>query len=263
MRRLATFCVIVFLLLAGSQSAFAVIYGKVQGTVVDATTGNPVAGANVVLEGTRLGSTTDLDGVFFILNIDPGEYELKISYVGFREMIYRIRVNADRTTEVDVRLEPTVIEGEEVIYVAERPMIRHDATDSRTTRTAEDIQMMPVENVREVVRLTAGTVGNNFRGGRASEVSYLVDGVSFVDPMTGNNVTYLPTTAFEEVNVVTGGQSAEYGNFLSGVVSHVTREGSDAITGNLSFRTNDMGGDEVFIGARDRMNDVQGSECIS
>ncbi len=256
----SVFWLILILPLLLGHVAEAALSGKIMGTVESASTGRGVAGANVVLEGTRLGASTDLDGAFLILNIPPGVYTLRVSYVGFHEAEYRnVRVQTDRTTTLDIRLDEAVLEAEEVVYIVEREMIRRDATDTRTTRTAEDLEMLPVENVREVVRLTAGTVGNNFRGGRANEVSYLVDGVSFIDPMTGNNVSYLPSAAFEEVSIVTGGQSAEYGNFLSGVVSQVTREGGNDLSGSLTGRTNDMGGRQVFIGERDRMREVQGT----
>lgn len=59
--------------------------------------------------------------------------------------------------------------------------------------------------------------------------------------------------------MITGGQSVEYGNALSGVVNQITKEGGARHGGNLSIRTNDMGGKRVFVGERDQMKDVQAS----
>ncbi len=251
---------VLLVLLCLSGVVLAAGTGKIVGKVVDADTGEPLAMVNVVILGTTMGATSDLDGLFFILNIPPGIYEVKASEVTHGAVTYsNVDVATDRTTRVDFELKATVIEAEEVVYVSKRPMIRKDATDSRTTRTSEDLAMLPVENIKEVVKLTVGAVGANFRGGRATEVNYIIDGASFIDPMTGTYEGFVPAVAFEEVSVITGGQSVEYGNALSGVVHQVTKEGSDRINGNMSLRTNDMGGGQTFIGERDRLQDWQGS----
>ncbi|MDP8205054.1 MAG: TonB-dependent receptor [Candidatus Electryonea clarkiae] len=242
-------------------AAFAASTGKIFGTCVDAENQEALIGVNVILEGTSFGASTDLDGNFFILNVPPGDYTLKASMLSYTTVIFNnVKVSSDRTTSINAKLAPTIMEaGEEVTYIAKRPMIQKDMTDSRTTRTAEDMKLMPVENIVAIVRLSAGIVGNNFRGGRASEVSYIVDGASMVDPMTGTYEGFIPQVSFAEVNVITGGQSVEYGNALSGVVNQITKEGADRIDGNLSIRSNDMGEDEAFVGERDRMKDLQGS----
>ena len=249
----------VTLLLMVTSVASAQQKGKIVGRVVDSSTNDPLIGVNVIVIGTKLGATTDLDGIFFILNVPPGEYEVEASMLGYSKTKYtEVRVSEGRTTNLNFRLEETVLEaGEEVTYVAKRPLIAPDMTDSRTTRTSDDIQLMPVENIQEVIRLTPGAVGGNFRGGRATEVNYLVDGATFMDPMTGTYEGFLPQLAFEEVNVVTGGISAEYGNALSGVVSQVTKEGGEYLSGSLLFRSNDAS--STFVGARDQMKDIQGS----
>lgn len=107
--------------------------------------------------------------------------------LGYSTTVFdNVAVQSDRTTRLDIKMQETVVElAKEVVYVAKRPMISRDMTDSRVTRTADDMKLMPVDNIREVVGLTAGTVDGNFRGGRASEVNFIVDGASMVDPMTG------------------------------------------------------------------------------
>ena len=240
----------------------AAVTGKIVGRVVDAESGEGLIGANIVVVGTMQGATTDLDGNYFILNISPGTYEVKATMLGYIEVLFQnVQVQSDRTTDLDFELGETVLEvAEAVVYIAERPMIRRDATDSRTTRTADDIKLMPVESIRDVIALTAGTAGSNFRGGRATEVQYFIDGAAFMDPMTGNYEGFVPQIAFEEVNVITGGMSVEYGNSLSGVVTQVTKEGRNRFDGSLNIRTSDFGeNSEDIIGTSDRMKDVQAS----
>ncbi|MCB2211741.1 TonB-dependent receptor [bacterium] len=226
--------------------------GKIVGTVVGTESSEPLIGVNIIIDGTRHGAATDLDGRYVILNVPPGTYEIKASIIGYRPVSVReVRVTEGRTTTIDIEMTPEALIGEEVVFVAEKPLIQPDMTDSRTTRTSEDIKAMPVENVREVIRLTPGAVGGNFRGGREEEVLYLVDGASMVDPMTGDYEGYIPQVAFEEVNVTTGGMSAQYGNNLSGVVSQITKEGGERYSGSFLGRTNDGGIED------DEMKDLQ------
>ncbi len=254
--------VFTLLLLIPLGSAYAALTGKIVGRVVDMVSGEGLIGANIVIEESTMGAMTDLDGNYFILNIPAGTYEIRATMLGYTEATFiNVKVFSDRTTDIDFELGETVLEiAEAVIYVAERPMIRKDATDSRTTRRSEDIKLMPVTSVRDVIALTPGAVGPNFRGGRMGEVQYLVDGAAFMDPMTGAYEGYLPSIAFEEVNVITGGMSAEYGNSLSGVVSQVTKEGGRRFDGDIEVRTNDFGeNSEDIFGAPDREKDIQAS----
>ncbi len=246
------------ILLLAASSASALQTGKIVGQVVDAESKEPLIGANVVVLGTKRGASTDLEGYYFILNMPPGEYTVEASVIGYQNVQFTdVRVSEGRTSTVDFELPPTAITGEVVTYVATKPLIQPDMTDSRTSRTSEDIQAMPVENMRDVIRLTPGAVGGNFRGGRDTEVNYLIDGSSFIDPMTGDYEGYVPQVAFEEVNVITGGLSAEYGNALSGVVSQVTKEGKNRLSGQVLYRTNDAS--DTFFGERDMLKDVQAS----
>lgn len=246
--------VVALLLLFTSRAAFAAGSGKIVGEVIDTETGDPLIGVNVVVVDSRLGAATDIGGRYVILNVPPGEYDLRASIIGYQTVTVKdVRVNENRTTTIDFEMTPEALVGEEVVYVAEKKMIKPDMTDSRTTHTSEDIRAMPVENVRDVIRLTPGAVGGNFRGGREEEVDYLVDGASYVDPMTGDYEGYVPQVAFEEVNVITGGMSAEYGNNLSGVVSQVTKEGGERYSGSFLGRTNDFGIEN------DELKDLQGA----
>jgi outer membrane receptor protein involved in Fe transport len=258
-KRLVLLLLGVGLIAFAASPALAQQTGKIVGKVTDTRTGQPLGSANVLVEGTKLGASTDLDGVYFILNVPPGTYTVQASILGYKPIRYEnVRVSTGLTTTLDFELEETVMEAAEAVtFVAERPLIQKDQTESRTTRSAEDIEMMPVRTVNEVVQLTAGTVGGNFRGGRGSEVAYLVDGALMVDPMTGNQENNIPMIAFEEINVITGGMSAEYGNALSGVVSQVTKEGNDRLSGAMKLRTNDMA--STFIGQHDQLKEFQGS----
>ncbi|MGB2960114.1 MAG: carboxypeptidase-like regulatory domain-containing protein, partial [Bacteroidota bacterium] len=156
--------------------------GKVRGTVIDRETGEPLVGANVTIEGTTLGAACDINGEFIVLNVSPGTYSLRATYVGYRAMTIRnIRVTQGLTTEVNFNLQSEAIPGPAIEIIAEVPLINKNATNTISLITAEQIQQLPMRNVANIFTLAPGVVqqGNQFfvRGGRAEETAYYVDGV--------------------------------------------------------------------------------------
>jgi len=129
--------------------------GKIAGIVKDAKTGEPMVGANIVLQGTMYGSSTDLNGYYVILNIPPGTYSAAISFIGYaKTTIEGIKVSNDLTTKVDVALQEIVLESQqEVVVTAERPIIRKDLTSSESRVDAGQIRNLPVQEVGEVLAL--------------------------------------------------------------------------------------------------------------
>ena len=63
--------------------------GKITGYVKDKDTGEPLIGANIIIEGSQIGAATNADGYFVILNVPPGTYSLKVSYIGYATLIIK------------------------------------------------------------------------------------------------------------------------------------------------------------------------------
>ncbi|OIO64666.1 MAG: hypothetical protein AUJ47_03530 [Candidatus Marinimicrobia bacterium CG1_02_48_14] len=223
--------------------AFAGTTGKIMGRVIDDASGEALVGVNVVIEGENLGAASGENGEYFIINVPVGIYSLQAQYMGYKMVkVNEVRVNADLTTVVDILMTSTVLDlGESVVVEAKRPMVQKDLTSSRRTMTSDDIQDMPVSSVEGAVSISAGAVTSNglhLRGGRASEVVYLFDGIALNDPLTGNpNDTDIPMMAVDETNVISGGFGAEYGSAQSGVISVVSAEGGRKYSGRLRYTT--------------------------
>lgn len=239
------------LLFAGS--AFA--QGKITGSVTEADTGEPLIGVNVTIQGTTQGATTNVDGVYVILNVRPGEHTLVFSYIGFgRRLVEGVRVRSDQTTRVDAELSEEVIEGEEIIVQAERPLVQKDLTASKKTVSAEEIDKLPVEGFLGVLATQAGVSQDasgalHIRGGRSNEIAYLVDGMSVGNPFNTNGLaTEVAAEAIEEMTVISGAFNAEYGKAMSGIVNLVTKEGGNRLTGSVSAYGGDAlgGNNDVF-----------------
>ena len=203
--------------------------GILEGTVKARKTNEALPGVNVVLVETQSGAATDLNGQFEIQNIRAGGYTVRFTHVGYQTRILKnVVINPDLRTRVIVELEQTDVELEEIVVIQEKPLIQKDVTGTTYIVAGEEIKSLPLDNVIDFVGLKAGvTLEGNVRGGKRTEVSYLVDGLPVQDAMTGGVSTFLPTSSVVGMSIYTGGFEPEYGNALSGVVNIVTRSASN------------------------------------
>ncbi len=225
------------LLAAGPMDVMAQT-GKITGRVIDATNGEPLPGVNVILDGLTRGATTNLDGEYVMIGVRPGVYTLIASFVGFAtERREGISVNVDLTTTVDFSLREEVIEGEEIVVTAEAIAVRKDLTSSEARVTAETIDKLPVTELGQILEVQAGITnrdGLHIRGGRSSEVLFMVDGVPISDSYDGSQSIQLENDGIQELQVISGTFNAEFGNAMSGVINVVTKEGGgDKFSGSV------------------------------
>ena len=217
--------------------------GKIAGQVRDAETGEALAGANIIIEGTSRGAAANLEGKYILLNIPPGNYTLKISMMGYKDYIVdNVQVRIDLTTTVNGDLETTVIPGESVSVTADRQLVKRDMTSSLTSVASDEIEMLPAQSVDELLELQAGVInygGIHIRGGRSGEVAYWVDGVATTDAFYGGQGITVENSAIEELQVVSGTFNAEYGQAMSGIVNIITKEGKSKYSGELSAYVGD------------------------
>ena len=126
---LFTLSIVLLFLLPVFVALYAGVTGKISGEVTDADTGEPVIGANVVVEGTSYGAAADLFGQYFILNIPPGVYNLVVTAVGYDTVkVTNVTVLSDHTTTQNVKMRSTVIKGEEVVVEGKRPAVEKGVT---------------------------------------------------------------------------------------------------------------------------------------
>lgn len=224
-----------FILFSGIQIAVSGTTGKIAGNITDAQSGEPLIGANIIIQGTTLGATTDGEGNYYILNLPPGKYTLEGMYVGyFSVLINDVKVSVDQTTKTNMQLPPETLEGETIEVVAQRPIVEMDLTSTIAKITGEEIQALPFEQLDDIVNLQAGVVNGHFRGGRKYEVKYLIDGVAVNDVYSGDYSIQAEVNSIEEVQVLTGTFNAEYGDALSGIVNQITKNPGPSYTGQIS-----------------------------
>ncbi len=230
-------------------SVFAGVTGKLVGKITDKRTGEPMAGATITLEGTKLGAVSDYDGNYIIVNIPPRSYTAKVSFIGYETTIVEhVKIIVDQTTQLSIEISSKSLQVDEVVVTAKASMIHKDLTSSISVVSRDQIDALPVINFTELLSLQAGVVGSgsdlHVRGGRSNEVSYMVDGMLVKDPLLGGLATSINKDAIQEMSLLSGTFNAEYGDALSGVVNVVTRDGTDEFTGKLEASTSEFGVEE-------------------
>ena len=248
MQKVFTIIIVVIVYLINPSITYSQSTGKIMGKVSDVSTDEGIPFANVLINGTTIGAASDVEGNFVVLNIPPGTYNVTASYIGFQKVTVKdVTVNVGFTTSLDFKLSPGEVTLEAIIVQGDRnPLIRQDLTNPTVAITSESLEILPVDNISDVIKLQAGVVTGDdgsihVRGGYGNEVAYTLNGLSLNDPYGNSRAVGLASNAVQEASVSTGTFSAEFGNALSGVVNYVTKEGADKFTFSLKA----YGGDYV------------------
>ncbi len=217
--------------------------GKISGRIIDIMTREPLIGANVLIAGTRMGGTTDIEGEYFIINVPPGLYTIKASLIGYTsEAVEKVRVQVDLTSKQNLGLSPTTVQVTKEIIITAKREIQKDLSSSERTFQSDQITALPARDITSMLSMQAGITKDangdlHIRGGRTSEISYMVDGVQVMNALNRSAGISIDDQSIEELKAITGTFNAEYGQALSGVVNIVTKKGADRLTINATAYT--------------------------
>ncbi len=176
----------------------------IEGTVKDAQTGDPLPGANILLVGTGLGASTDINGKYTIRSVPMGTYSLRISYVGYKNITTNITVQQAGTVRHDYKMTAVAVEGETIVVTAQasgqNAAINQQLASMPVMNvvSAAKIQELPDANAAESVSRLPG-VSLIRTGGEGSQVvirglspqynQVTIDGVELPSDMaSGNNI---------------------------------------------------------------------------
>ena len=226
------------IILFAISSIFAQTTGKLSGTILDSNK-SPILGAIVSVDGTSLGTVTDPDGFYYMINISPGTYSLKVSMIGYKTVIVEdVIISVNKTTRINVELDQGYVEGEEVLVTASKISVKKDQAGTIKNISEKQIEILPVKDVASIVSMQAGVVDGHFRGGRKTEVTYLIDGMKAEDAfgMDSNNKFSLEPSVLRDLEIITGTFNAEYGRAMSGTVNQITKDGGDEFETTFSSK---------------------------
>ena len=215
------------------------------GKVTDSETGEPILFGTVALYENgvlSLGTETDMNGNYNFPDIDPGTYEVEASYVGYQaSRITGVQVLAGKATKLDFALtsEGGVLIDEVVITEYKVPLIEQDNTTSGAVITGETIRNLPTRNINALAATSAGLAtadeggAINVRGSRSNATDYYVDGLR----VFGN---LLPESEIEQLQVITGGVEAQYGDVTGGIISITTKGPSNKFSGGIEMESSQL-----------------------
>jgi hypothetical protein len=240
-------CVTALALLAAAASAQApetpapVQPALIKGQVLDAETGEVLPYTNVYIAGTSIGTIALQDGKFFLGGLRPGTYTVRASYISYALGSETVTVSSGEVAEIEFLLDVEAIYTDPIEVSAERKLIEIELTGSVHRLTADEMEAMPLDNIVEMIAHQPGvTLQDNeihIRGGRADDTQFIVDGISVNDPLAGGGYGYaIDPSIINEIEVLTGGFNAEYGQAVSGVVNVSTKEGGDRVSGKVSWK---------------------------
>ena len=211
------------------------VTGKIRGRVVDAVSDEPLVGVYVIVDGTNMGASTDIDGYYNLIGLTPGTYSIRVSYISYAPMLVTdVKVMVDLSTDINFQLQSAMLEGEVVTVVAQAPSVRKDVTSTSYRVSSEEIEALQVVNLSDIINLQAGVVEGHFRGGRGGEVMYIVDGIPINDSYSGDVPMDIENDMIQAMEVISGTFNAEYGQAMSGIVNIVTKEGQNYFSGKIS-----------------------------
>ncbi len=222
MKRSAILIFILFL----SAGVFAQFEGEITGVVRDSVTKQTLPGAGMLLSSNGVGvmdAMADANGQFTFKPLKPGNYDISVSYLGYGVKVFsNVQVDSRGFTYFECLLTSGGNGLMDTVYVRP-PLVDKTQPGKIDTFTDEDINHMAVTSPGEVAVQADGVLGNEQTGGlyingsREDATLYVIDGVKVIGSL------YLPMKAIKEINVITGGIPASYGDVTGGIVEIITK----------------------------------------
>ncbi|NQV16391.1 TonB-dependent receptor [bacterium] len=224
--------------------------GRINGFLRDGETGEPLLHANVSLKNTGIGAASNNSGYFIITNIPPGQYTLQIMMMGYVRTEKEISVVAGLEERHDFDIDPTFIEGEEVIVTGDRQRFEKQIEISSVSLSMRDVKTMPAfveADIFRTLQLLPGVQSSSdfssalvVRGGSPDENLIMLDGIEIYNPFhLGGVFSTFNADAIADAEFLAGGYPAYYGNRISSVLSITGREGNSKH--NILFGSKKLG----------------------
>lgn len=229
-------------LVLAAGSAAAQTGGAIAGRVHDATSSLSIPGALVSVDNGRQGAATDTGGFYRVREVRSGWHRVQIARIGYRPVVYdSVLVRSGETVTLNVALTELALQVESIAVTATPDRVLDPMVPQDLQRvTGDEIRKLPVTTVAEAVALSAGAVGESYRGGRLGEQAFVLDGIGVknqLDASTGSIGLRIPPDMLTEASLVTNGFSARYGQAISGLINVVTKDGGERWEGRSALET--------------------------
>ncbi len=244
--------VLALVLVSAAPAAAQSISGTISGRIVDAS-GGALPGVLVTLVSRtgEITQTTDAQGDYRFLGLNPGMYEVRASLQGFKPKAQAgIEIAIGRTVTVNLSLEVGGL-TEAVTVVASSVKVDTTTTATDTQLSQDLLFSMPISRTNAAVNILNNAPGINsgsaFGGASASGNALMLDGVDVRDPEGGTAWAFFNYNIIDQVQIGSIGQPAELGGFSGAVINTITKSGSNRRSGLFEYRYTEKGlrGDNV------------------
>ncbi|MCO6480407.1 MAG: TonB-dependent receptor [Phaeodactylibacter sp.] len=236
---MARYLLLFFTLLITGAGAHA--QTTLQGKVTDKETGEPILFGSVALYKNGVlttGTETDFDGNYNFTEIDPGTYDVEVTYVGYaKQRVTGVKALAGKANRLDIELSAEGVVLDEVVVTEYRvPLVEQDNTTQGAVITSDQIKNLPTRNINALAATTAGLASADegdaiaIRGSRDNATDYYIDGIR----VRGN---LIPESEIDQLQVITGGIEAQYGDVTGGIISITTKGPSSQFSGGIEAET--------------------------
>ncbi|MEM9849203.1 MAG: carboxypeptidase regulatory-like domain-containing protein, partial [Bacteroidota bacterium] len=216
---------------------------SLQGKITDAETGEGLIAASILITSNGRGTVTDFDGNYSINPLDPGTYDIEFSYTGYATQRQTgVVVTPGKTTILNIELnEGSLIDLDVTIVAYEVPLVEADNTTQGQTITSEQIRNLPTRNINALAATTAGLSSVDegeeiyARGARDNSTDYYVDGIR----VSGSNAL-IPESEIDQLQVITGGVEARYGDVTGALISITTKGPSQKWSGGVELESSEF-----------------------
>ena len=212
--------------------------GTVRGNIFDKDTGEPVIYANVYLDGTTTGTNSDVNGFFTLTDVAVGEYILVASFIGFDTVRSEVIIKNNRIENKNLFMSENSVRLQSVNISARRERSRSEVQVSTVSISPREIKALPSAggepDIAQYLQILPGVVSTGdqggqiyIRGGSPVQNKILLDGLTIYNPFHSIGFfSIFETDIIKNVDVLSGGFSAEHGGRVSAVVDIQTRDGN-------------------------------------
>lgn len=209
----------------------------IDGFITDKVNGESLAFGNVILRGSALGSSTNVDGYYAIQDIPPGRHQVSFSYIGYEPLVLEATVHPNRTTRLNAELTPGTVWLAETIVEADRDEEERLVQTSFLSLDSQQLRELPAVGETDILRalqLLPGiqaasdiSSGLYVRGSGPDQTLILLDQIPLYNPSHAFGFfSTFNADAIKDMSLHKGAYPAEYGGRLGSVLDVRNRDGN-------------------------------------
>ncbi len=246
---------------------------SISGFVRDDATGEPISYANVFFTGTSLGTATNSDGYFVLVNLSPGAYEINVSMIGFGLYKETVSLKIDESVRLNIRMKKEVLQASEITVSGVRQQFKKSVESSTVILDLRDIRNAPAfvePDVFRTLQMLPGVQTTSdwssalyVRGSTPDQNLLMLDGITVYNPYhLGGIFSTFNADAIKEADFRAGGFPARYGGRMGSILNIINREGNTekvSGSGNISLISTKA----LLEGPLPKWRNIKGSWMIS